>query len=239
MSINPSPVLSFRQATINNGEENVIFDVNMKVFPGELVYIIGKVGGGKTSLARTITAENPLEEGSGCVLGYELNSIKNGTIPELRKKLGIVFQDFQLLMDRNVKSNLSFVLRSTGWNDEGKINARIVEMLELVGMETKAHKMPHQLSGGERQRICIARALLNSPQLIIADEPTANLDAENTAAVMEIIQKITASGTAVILITHRAQLLEKYPGRVFICQNEQLNEKLPENNTEPLPENEN
>lgn len=239
MSINPSPVLSFRQATINNGEENVIFDVNMKVYPGELVYIIGKVGGGKTSFARTVTAENQLEEGSGRILGYELNSIKGGAIAELRKKMGIVFQDFQLLMDRSVRSNLSFVLRSTGWKDEGKIDTRINEMLKLVGMETKAHKMPHQLSGGERQRICIARALLNSPQLIIADEPTANLDAENTAAVMDIIQKIIASGTAVILITHRAQLLEKYPGRVFICQNEQLKEKLQEETPQPLPENEN
>lgn len=226
MSIQPTPVLSFRQANISNGEETVIFDVNMDVYPGELVYITGKVGGGKTSLARTITAENPLDGGSAKVLGIELGYIKNKKIPELRKKLGVVFQDFQLLMDRNVWDNLAFVLKSTGWKDSSRINSRIAEILEMVGMETKAHKMPVQLSGGEKQRICIARALLNSPQLIIADEPTSNLDGENTAIIMDIICKIIAGGTAVVLITHRDALLETYPGRVFVCQDEQLHERI-------------
>ncbi|MCQ2170984.1 MAG: ATP-binding cassette domain-containing protein [Bacteroidales bacterium] len=226
MSIQSTPVLSFNGADISNGEQTVIFDVNMEVYPGELVYIIGKVGGGKTSLARTITAENALAGGSANVLGVNLVKIKRRAVPELRKKLGIVFQDFQLLMDRSVWDNLAFVLKSTGWKDNARIDNRIVEILELVGMESKAHKMPHQLSGGEKQRICIARALLNSPQLIIADEPTANLDSENTAIVMDLIGKILAGGTAVILITHRDSLLDKYPGRVFVCQNEQFTERL-------------
>ena len=152
------PVISFRDAEIMNGETSVIYDLDMDVYPGDFVYIVGKVGTGKTSIIRTIIAENPLTKGKGTVCGYELNGIKDKDIPYLRRKIGVVFQDFQLLMDRSVEDNLGFVLRATGWKDTEKIDKRIREVLENVGMENKAHKMPHQLSGGEQQRIAIARS---------------------------------------------------------------------------------
>lgn len=217
--------VSFRDAIINNGETDVIYDVNLEVKSGELIYITGKVGGGKTSLARTMTAENSLDQGYGEVLGYNLRKIRSKDIPALRKKIGIVFQDFQLLMERTVSDNLDFVLRSTGWKNAQEREDRIAEVLSMVGMTSKAHKFPHQLSGGQKQRICIARALLNSPELILADEPTTNLDSENTKMVMDIIRKINADGTTVIIITHRTSLIKDYPGREFICEDEKLYER--------------
>lgn len=218
-------LVSFRDATINNGESDVVYDVNLEVKAGDFVYITGKVGGGKTSFAKTMMAENRLLQGEGCVMGYDLREIRRKQIPALRKKIGLVFQDFELLLDKSVDENLEFVLRSTGWKDKDKINERIDEVLELVGMQDKSHKLPYQLSGGQKQRICIARAILNSPALFIADEPTTNLDNENTKIVMELLKKINDSGTAVIIITHRTSLFHDYPGKVYICEDEKFAEK--------------
>lgn len=218
-------LVSFREATINNGESDIVYDVNLEVKAGDFVYITGKVGGGKTSFAKTMMAENKLLQGEGFVMGYDLREIRRKQIPALRKKIGLVFQDFELLLDKSVEENLEFVLRSTGWKDKDKINERIDEVLELVGMQGKSHKLPYQLSGGQKQRICIARALLNSPALFIADEPTTNLDNENTTVVMELLKKINDSGTAVIIITHRTSLFRDYPGKVYICEDEKFAER--------------
>ena len=220
-------IISFRNADILNGEETVIFDLDMEIRKGDFVYIVGKVGTGKTSLIRTITAENPLLKGDGEVCGFALNGIRSKEIPFLRRKLGVVFQDFQLLMDRSVEANLSFVLGATGWKDKDAIEKRIAEVLKAVGMETKAHKMPHQLSGGEQQRIAIARSLLNEPEVIIADEPTGNLDNETADGIMKLLTRINAErGTAVVMVTHNRSIFEKYPGRVFICKDEHCTERL-------------
>lgn len=210
------PVITFKNADILNSETVVVYDFNMDVYPGDLVYIVGRVGTGKTSIIRTITAENELLKGSGSVCGYQLVGIKSKEIPQLRRKLGVVFQDFQLLMDRSVNDNLSFVLKSTGWKDRDAMAKRIEEVLLAVGMETKGHKMPHQLSGGEQQRIAIARAILNSPEVIIADEPTGNLDAHTAEGILQLLQRINREqGTAIIMVTHNRGILERYPGRVF------------------------
>ncbi len=216
MEENPTPLISFTDADILNGENTVIYGLNMQIFAGELVYIVGKVGSGKTSIIRTITAENPLGGGSATVCGYALESIRSKDIPYLRRRLGVVFQDFQLLMDRTVEDNLSFVLKATGWKDAGRISARIEEVLGAVGMGTKAHKMPHQLSGGEQQRIAIARAILNDPEVIIADEPTGNLDEETAEGILQLLKKINEEkNTAIVMVTHNRSICSRYPGRVF------------------------
>lgn len=220
MDTDKTPAVSFSGADITSGENVVIHGLDMEVFPGDLVYITGKVGTGKTSIVRTIIAENPPENGSGTVLGYRLESIRRRDIPALRKKIGIVFQDFQLLMDKSVEKNLEFVLKSTGWKDPAAIRLRIDEVLDLVGMKSKSHKYPYQLSGGEKQRVCIARAILNSPELILADEPTANLDAETAESIIELLLKINAEGTTIIMVTHRQSIVDRYPGRVFHCKHE-------------------
>ncbi len=215
------PIISFSSADIVNGESIVIYGLDMEVRKGDFVYLVGKVGSGKTSIIRTMTAENPLKKGEGKVCGYDLRKIKPREIPYLRRKLGIVFQDFQLLMDRSVHDNLEFVLRSTGWKKTTEIDDRIEKVLEDVGLTTKAHKMPHQLSGGEQQRVAIARALLNAPEAILADEPTGNLDDETAAGIMKLILDINKEkGTAVVMVTHNRSLLERYPGRVFVCKDE-------------------
>ena len=220
-----SPIISFRDADIINGEAVVICGLNMDIYPGDFVYIVGKVGTGKTSIIRTIIAENPLETGHGEVCGFSLNGIKEKDIPFLRRQMGVVFQDFQLLMDRSVEENLSFVLRATGWRNEKDMEKRITQVLEAVGMERKAHKMPHQLSGGEQQRIAIARSLLNDPQVIIADEPTGNLDNETADGIMKLLTGINREkGTAIVMVTHNRQIFEKYPGRVMVCKNDACTE---------------
>ena len=222
-----TPLISFRKANIINGESIVIYGLDMDIFPGDFVYIVGKVGTGKTSIIRTMTAENPLKEGEGTVCGYSLNGIKPKDIPFLRRKTGVVFQDFQLLMDRSVESNLEFVLKATGWKDREAMDKRIIEVLQAVGMETKAHKMPHQLSGGEQQRIAIARSLLNRPSVIIADEPTGNLDNETADGILRLLTRINKEdGTAIVMVTHNRGIFEKYPGRVFVCKDETCSEKL-------------
>ena len=216
-----APIISFRKADILNGEATVIYDLDMDVYPGDFVYIVGKVGTGKTSIIRTIIAENRLENGTGEACGFRLDGIREKDIPFLRRKMGVVFQDFQLLMDRTVEDNLSFVLKATGWKNEDEISKRITQVLESVGMERKAHKMPHQLSGSEQQRIAIARSLLNDPQVIIADEPTGNLDNETADGIMKLLTGINKEkGTAVVMVTHNRQIFEKYPGRVMVCKDE-------------------
>lgn len=218
------PVISFKNADIINGESTVIYGMNMDVYPGDFVYIVGKVGTGKTSIIRSMIAENKLGKGSGTVCGYDLTTITDKQIPFLRRTMGVVFQDFQLLMDRSVEENLSFVLNATGWKDPEKISARIKEVLESVGMDKKAHKMPHQLSGGEQQRIAIARALLNKPSVIVADEPTGNLDSETADGIMSLLSEINKEGTAIVMVTHNKEIFENYPGRVMVCTNETCSE---------------
>jgi cell division transport system ATP-binding protein len=223
-----TPIISFRNADIINGEATVIYDLNMDVFPGDFVYIVGKVGTGKTSIIRTMIAENQLKKGYGEVCEFKLNGIKKKNIPYLRRKMGVVFQDFQLLMDRSVEDNLLFVLKATGWKDTDEMKKRIKEVLSAVGMELKAHKMPYQLSGGEQQRVAIARSLLNEPAVIIADEPTGNLDNETADGILRLLTKINIEkGTAIVMVTHNRQIFEKYPGRVFVCKNERCTELGP------------
>lgn len=219
------PLISFVNADITNSDSVVVYDFNMDVNKGDVVYIVGKVGTGKTSIIRTIIAENRLKKGTGTICGFNLAAIRDKEVPLLRRKLGIVFQDFQLLMDRTVEENLDFALRATGWKDRSAISNRISEVLEAVGMTTKIHKMPHQLSGGEQQRIAIARALLNEPEVIIADEPTGNLDNETADGILSLLQKINKEkGTAIVMVTHNRNIFEKYPGRVFVCKDETCTE---------------
>lgn len=222
-----TPIISFKGADIVNGESTVIYGLDLDIYPEDFVYIVGKVGTGKTSIIRTMIAENPMHKGSGLVCGYDLPQIKEKEIPYLRRKMGVIFQDFQLLMDRTVAENLLFVLRATGWKSEEEMNKRITYVLEAVGMERKAHKMPHQLSGGEQQRIAIARSLLNDPKVIIADEPTGNLDNETADGIMKLLTSINKEkGTAVVMVTHNRQIFEKYPGRVMVCKDETCTEQI-------------
>ena len=220
------PLISFKGADILNGEAIVIYGFDVDIYPGDFVYIVGKVGTGKTSIIRTMIAENPLHKGKGMVCGYDLVNMKEKDIPYLRRRMGVVFQDFQLLMDRSVEENLRFVLRATGWKSESQMTKRINEVLTAVGMDRKIHKMPHQLSGGEQQRIAIARSLLNEPEVIIADEPTGNLDNETADGIMKLLTGINKDkGTAIVMVTHNRQIFEKYPGRVMVCKEETCHEQ--------------
>jgi len=221
-------LIHFKDADILNGETVVLYNLNMDIQPGDFVYIVGKVGSGKTSIIRTITAENKLLKGEGEACGYNLRSLKKRDIPFLRRSIGVIFQDFQLLTDRSVEANLEFVLRATGWKDRHDIDKRILQVLQAVGMETKAHKMPHQLSGGEQQRIAIARALLNKPKAILADEPTGNLDGETADEILQLLMDLNREGTAIVMVTHNLAIFEKYPGRVFTCEGEQCHEVIDE-----------
>ena len=220
------PLISFKGADILNGEATVIYGFDVDIYPGDFIYIVGKVGTGKTSIIRTMIAENPLHKGKGMVCGYDLVNMKEKDIPYLRRRMGVVFQDFQLLMDRSVEENLRFVLRATGWKSESQMTKRINEVLTAVGMDRKIHKMPHQLSGGEQQRIAIARSLLNEPEVIIADEPTGNLDNETADGIMKLLTGINKEkGTAIVMVTHNRQIFEKYPGRVMVCKEETCHEQ--------------
>ena len=217
-------LIHFKNADILNGETAVLYGLNMDVMPGDLVYIVGKVGSGKTSIIRTVIAENKVGGGEASACGFDLQSIHNRDIPFLRRRMGVVFQDFQLLADRSVEDNLAFVLHATGWKDRQDIDRRISEVLAAVGMSTKAHKMPHQLSGGEQQRIAIARALLNKPAVILADEPTGNLDGETADDILSLLKKLNSKGTAIVMVTHNRSICEKYPGRIFLCDSEHCQE---------------
>ncbi|MFO7668655.1 MAG: ATP-binding cassette domain-containing protein [Bacteroidales bacterium] len=222
-------VITLENAVIGINEHIVLTDVNLSVGKSEFVYVIGRVGSGKTSLIKTLNAELPLLEGTGNVAGFQLEKIKRREVPFLRRKLGIVFQDFQLLSDRDVEGNLEFVLRATGWNNNEEIRDRIAEVLEKVDLGYKGYKMPHQLSGGEQQRVVIARALLNDPEVILADEPSGNLDPATSDEIMQILLDISASGRAVMMATHNYQLIKKFPSRTLKCENEKL---LPANLSE-------
>ena len=225
---NNKSIISFRNADIRGGESTVIYGLDMDVYSGDFMYIVGKVGTGKTSIIKTMIAENPLQKGEGHVCGFDLRHIREKDIPFLRRRLGVVFQDFQLLMDRSVEENLEFVLRATGWKSGSDISRRISEVLEAVGMAHKSHRMPHQLSGGEQQRVAIARSLLNSPEVILADEPTGNLDSETAEGIMELLAKINRErGTAIVMVTHNRSVFEKYKGRVMECRNEGCTEIFP------------
>lgn len=221
-------LISFKDADILNGESTVIYGLNMEIMPGDFVYIVGKVGSGKTSIIRTMTAENKLLKGDGKVCGFALRGIKSRDIPYLRRSLGVVFQDFQLLQDRTVEENLEFVLRATGWKERKAMDQRIMEVLQAVGMDTKAHKKPHQLSGGEQQRAAIARALLNEPPLILADEPTGNLDEATAGDIMNLLFEINRRGTAILMVTHNLSIVRNYPARVLKLENGTCHEEKPE-----------
>ncbi len=215
-------VIELKNATIYQRDKVVLSDVSFSIGKGEFVYLIGRTGSGKSSLLRTLYAELPTHDGMVNVAGYDLSKIRRRQIPYLRRKLGIVFQDFQLLDDRNVEANLEFVLRATGWYDKESIDKRINEALDKVGLIDKRKNMPYNLSGGERQGVAIARALLNNPDIILADEPTGNLDPETALDVLKMLLRISDSGTAVLMATHNYGLIQKYPGRIIKCEDHKV-----------------
>ena len=210
-------LIRYTDVEIHQQELCVLNDVNLELHKGEFVYLVGKVGSGKTSLLKTLYGDVDIASGEAEVLGYDMLHIKRKHIPQLRRKLGIVFQDFQLLTDRTVYDNLEFVLRATGWKSKGEIKDKIEEVLNLVGMSNKGYKLPNELSGGEQQRIVIARAVLNSPEIILADEPTGNLDSETGHAIAELLHGISEAGALVVMTTHNLQLLREFPGKVYRC----------------------
>ncbi len=225
-------LINYQSVEVHQQELQVLCDVDLQLHKGEFVYLIGKVGTGKSTLLKTIYAELGIQDGEAEVLGYNMRTIKRKTIPQLRRKLGIVFQDFQLLTDRTVYNNLEFVLRATGWKNKQEMKDRIEEVLQLVGMSNKGYKLPNELSGGEQQRIVIARAVLNSPALILADEPTGNLDAETGRAIVELLRDICRSGSSVLMTTHNLHLLKEYPGRVYRCAEHRITDVTAEFMTE-------
>ena len=213
------PIIEIKNASIFQQENLVLSNVNLTLHKGEFIYLIGRTGSGKSSLLKTLYGELPARDGTFRVAGYDLTKLKRRDIPYLRRKIGIVFQDFQLLSDRNVERNLSFVLGATGWTDSVEISKRIDEVLAMVGLSDKRKSMPHQMSGGEQQGIAIARALLNAPDVILADEPTGNLDPDPTLEVMKLLRSISENGTAVLMATHNYTLMQKYPSRIANCKN--------------------
>lgn len=220
-----STVIKFEKATIFQDERPVIGNLDLEIQKGEFVYLLGKTGSGKSSLLKTIYADLPLVNGNGTIAGYNLTSLKSRDIPYLRRKLGIVFQDFQLLGDRNIYENLRFVMKATGWDDEAKIKTRIFEVLKKVGLENKESKMPHELSGGEQQRVSIARALVNEPEIILADEPTGNLDPDTSEEILKLLKAIADGGSSVLLATHDMLAYQKFKSRTLVCENGELKEK--------------
>jgi cell division transport system ATP-binding protein len=212
----------------------VLSNVNLRVGKGEFIYLVGRVGSGKSSLIKTINAQIPLREGIGLVAGYDLSNIKKKEVPYLRRKIGIVFQDFQLLTDRSVNENLEFVLKATGWKNKFETDRRIGEVLEKVGLGLKGFKMPHQLSGGEQQRVVIGRALLNDPEIILADEPTGNLDPETSEGILRLLTDISKTGRAVVVATHNYTLIKKFAARTIKCDNGELRDIINDEEMELL-----
>ena len=218
------PLIRYQNVSVCQQGLEILEGVNFELNKGEFVYLIGKVGSGKTSFLKTIYGELEIQSGEAEVMGHNMRTIKQKHIPELRRRLGIVFQDFQLLTDRTVHANLEFVLRATGWKNKVDIHTRIEEVLEQVGMSGKGYKMPNELSGGEQQRIVIARAILNKPELILADEPTGNLDVETGHNIVKLLREICAQGSAILMITHNLNMLTEYPGKVFKFENHHIEE---------------
>ncbi|MCR5569808.1 MAG: ATP-binding cassette domain-containing protein [Paludibacteraceae bacterium] len=216
--------IDYRGVNVSYNHVDVLRNVDFKLDKGEIVYLIGRVGCGKSTLLKSFYAEARISEGKARVLNFDLNKINGKQVPFLRRKLGIVFQDFKLLTDRSVNDNLEFVLRATDMKDSASINRRIKEVLDFVGMSAKGYKMPHELSGGEQQRVVIARALLNNPQIILADEPTGNLDAHTGKEIMQLIYQVVESGTSVVMATHNMRWISMFPGRVFHCVEGKLTE---------------
>lgn len=215
-------IVDYKNVEIHRKELVVLKNVTFSLNSGEFVYLIGRVGSGKSSLMKSMYSEIPIIEGEAFVLDYDLTSIKKKDIPYLRRRIGIVFQDFQLLTDRSVYDNLLFVLEATGWKDKNEIEERIESALQQVGMSNKSYKMPHELSGGEQQRIVIARALLNKPTLVLADEPTGNLDPDTGNQIVSLLHEIAENGTTVIMATHNLNLIEQFPGKVIRCEDKQV-----------------
>lgn len=217
MEFSSNPVVVLNKVSIFQEVNTILSEVNFSIEKGEFVYLVGRTGSGKSSLLKTLYADLPLKAGTAQVAGFNIHSLTWKQVPFLRRKIGIVFQDFQLLFDRSVADNLRFVLKATGWSDKSKIKNRISEVLMRVGLDAAANKMPHQLSGGEQQRVVIARALLNEPVILFADEPTGNLDPEVTDGIMRLFQEINNSGTAILMATHNHQTLQRYPRRILKC----------------------
>ena len=215
-------LINYKNISIQKKENVILKDVDFTLEKGEFLYITGKVGSGKSSLLETIYCEMRVQDGTATVFDYDILKIKKKQIPFLRRKIGIVFQDFQLLIDRSVQKNLLFVLKATGWKNKSEMQKRIEEVLEQVGMSNKGYKFPHELSGGEQQRIVIARALLNSPELILADEPTGNLDPETGSQIVQLLHNISKAGTAVIMTTHNYQWVQNFPAKVMRCEEQKL-----------------
>ena len=223
-------VLYLKDASIFQGDSLVLSDINVEINKGDFVYLIGKTGTGKSSFMKTLYGDLPLTKGEGSIVDFDLRKLKEKDIPFLRRKLGVVFQDFKLLIDRTVNDNLSFVLKATCWKDKKEMAARIEEVLDKVGMKTKGFKFPHELSGGEQQRVAIARALLNNPELILADEPTGNLDPQTSVEVMEVLQDINKNGNTILMATHDYALLLKYPSKTLKCDDNQVYEVVQKKN---------
>ncbi|MBW7868038.1 MAG: ATP-binding cassette domain-containing protein [Brumimicrobium sp.] len=230
-------VINIELGRVEQKGVTVLQDINVSIGPKEFVYLIGKTGSGKSSFLKVLYADLELVGGEGNCVGYNLNKLKRKDIPMLRRKIGIVFQDFQLLTDRSVMQNLFFVMKATGWKDKKQMEIRGLEVLRMVDVEEKAYKMPHELSGGEQQRVAIARALLNNPQLILADEPTGNLDPETAEAIMRLLHAIASEGTALLMATHDIHLVEKFPGRVLRVENNTVKEIEGIGNFNPFEEN--
>ncbi|MCE2741370.1 MAG: ATP-binding cassette domain-containing protein [Sphingobacteriales bacterium] len=225
--IDQKPIISLKGVSIFQQNNLVLSDVSFNIHPGEFVYLIGSTGSGKSSLLKILYGELTIEKGKGQIAGFDLTKLKKSQIPILRRKLGVVFQDFQLLFDRDVYENLNFVLRATAWKNKAEIDHRIKEVLEMVNLGTKSHKMPFELSGGEQQRLAIARALLNKPEIILADEPTGNLDPQTSDELLKLLHQISLSGTAILMATHDYRILEKFPAGIMRCEGGKvLNHKL-------------
>jgi cell division transport system ATP-binding protein len=216
------PVLFLRNVSIYQESKVILSNVNLEVNHGEFIYIIGKTGSGKSSFMKTLYADLPLTEGQASIVGYDLANLKEKDIPYLRRKIGIVFQDFLLLPDRSVSENMLFVLKATGWTEKEEMQNKIDEVLDKVDLKSIANKMPHQLSGGEQQRVAIARALLNDPELILADEPTGNLDPQTSVEVLEVLRKINANGKTVIMATHDYAVIMKFPSKTLKCEDSKI-----------------